>query len=42
MGKLEEALKDYSKAIEIYPKFSDAYTNRGRKYFNCLLGFALN
>ena len=30
MGKKEDAIIDYSKAIEINPQYADAYNNRGR------------
>ena len=29
MGRKEEALKDYTKVIEIDPKCAEAYCNRG-------------
>ena len=29
LGRKEEAIKDYTKAIEIDPKYSKAYYNRG-------------
>ena len=34
LGKYEEAIKDYDKAIELDPDYSDAYNNRGlAKYY---------
>ena len=30
LGKLEEAISDYTRAIQIDPTFADAYLNRGR------------
>ena len=38
----EEAIIDYTKAIEINPQFDDAYLNRGRYQFLCFLGYALS
>jgi tetratricopeptide (TPR) repeat protein len=32
MGRYEEALKDYNKAIEIKPTLASAYVNRGIAY----------
>ncbi len=29
MGKKEEAIKQYDKAIQINPKYADAYYNKG-------------
>ena len=33
LGRNQEALSDYNKVIEINPKDSDAYNNRGYYYF---------
>jgi tetratricopeptide (TPR) repeat protein len=30
LGEIERAVEDYSKAIELYPDFANAYLNRGR------------
>ena len=30
----EDAINDYTKAIEIDPKYADAYNNRGTFFFN--------
>ena len=40
-GRKEEAIRDYSKAIDINPQYGNAYSNRGY-YFNYLLGNALD
>ena len=32
LGRIEEAIKDYSKAIEINPQDDDAFKNRGLDY----------
>jgi tetratricopeptide (TPR) repeat protein len=34
-----EKLKNYSKAIELNPEYSDAYNNRGNIYFNALADY---
>lgn len=33
-GRYQLAIKDFSKAIEIHPKYSNAYNNRGNAYAN--------
>ena len=33
LGRIEEAIKDYSKAIEINPQDDDAFNNRGLDYW---------
>ena len=30
LGNIESAVEDYSKAIELYPDFANAYLNRSR------------
>ncbi len=32
-GKIDEAIKNYRIAVEINPKFSNAYYNMGKNYF---------
>ena len=42
LGKIEEAIEDYSKAIEINPQYSVAYNNRGLYSLIYHLGKAFN
>ena len=41
LGRREEAIKDYTKAIDIDPQDSDAYYNRGLNYLIIFVGNAL-
>ena len=36
LGRKEDALVDYSKAIEINPRFVDSYVYKGEYHFNNL------
>ena len=38
LGREQDALNDYTKAIKIDPQYAEAYNNRGRFYFPILLG----
>ena len=38
LGRKEEAIIDYSKAIELNPKYTDAYINRGKTISKTFLG----
>ena len=40
LGRNEDAIIDYTKAIEIAPLFAGAYINRGRCRFQYFLGYA--
>ena len=40
-GRYDEAIAEYTKAIEINPNYSTAYTNRGNVYFNHLMEYDL-
>ena len=38
LGRKEDAIYDYTKAIEINPRHAKAYINRGTQYCQYLLG----
>ena len=42
MGRDEDAIKDFTKAIEINPLFAEAYYNRGKYNDKYLLGVSLD
>ena len=33
LGRKEDAINDYTQAIDIDPKYANAYNNRGKCYF---------
>ena len=42
LGRIEDAINDYTKAINNNPQNASAYKHRGRYYFKSILGLALN
>ena len=42
LGRKEDAIKDYTKAIEINPQYFKAFFNRGILYYQYLLGKSLS
>ena len=42
MGRKEDAINDYTKAIEVNPQYFKAFFNRGTYYYQSLLGISLN
>ena len=42
LGRKEDALNDYTKAIKINPQYAEAYNNRGRYYHQYFLRNSLS
>ena len=42
LGKNEDPIIDYSKAIEINPQYANAYVNRGKYFYSSTQGNVLN
>ena len=42
MGREEDAIKDYTSAIEINPSSVETYYNRGKYYYQYLQGLSLS
>ena len=42
MGREEEAIKDYTKAVDINPQYEFAHVNRGKYYYKFLANVLKN